>query len=90
MRKEISISFIIPAYNAEKTLEKCVDSIIACDYSDIEVLIVENGSFDRTAMISQALGKKDSRVKLFHSEKGVSKCSQYGYSKSNWKMDFIC
>lgn len=85
MRKEISISFIIPAYNAEKTLEKCVDSIIACDYSDIEVLIVENGSFDRTAMISQALGKKDSRVKLFHSEKGVSNARNMGIQKATGK-----
>lgn len=79
------ISFIIPAYNAGKTLKECIYSIINDNNSQIEVIIVENGSSDATTEIADYLCKIDSRVKLFHSEQGVSNARNKGIREATGK-----
>ena len=55
------VSIIIPAYNAEKTIKKCFDSIAAQTYSNFEVIVVDDGSKDSTFAIAQEYAKKDGR-----------------------------
>ena len=53
------VSVLIPAYNAEKTIHRCLDSILAQTYCDIEVSVVNDGSTDSTLAELQAYAKKD-------------------------------
>ena len=85
MKSDILISFIIPAYNAEETIESCIESIISYKEEALEVLIVENGSSDMTTEISQKLENRDARIKLCHSEKGVSNARNLGIEKAAGK-----
>lgn len=66
------ISFVIPVYNGEKYIERCVSSIlqICRDEYNIEVLVVNDGSTDRTGKICHEILKKDSRLKYFPKENG--------------------
>ena len=63
------ISVIIPAYNAEKYLEQCVKSVQSQKYDNIEIVIVNDGSTDRTAEIIERLKEKDSRIRTLHKRK---------------------
>lgn len=85
MNSDILITFIIPAYNAEETIESCIESIISYKDEMLEVLIVENGSSDMTTEISQKLENRDDRIKLYHSEKGVSNARNLGIQKAAGK-----
>lgn len=76
MKTDVLISFIIPAYNAADTIEKAVQSLT--DVPRTEVLIVENGSTDKTEQILQQLKKKYSNIKIFTSDKGVSNARNLG------------
>ena len=68
-----TVSFIVPVYNTEKYLIKCLDSIISQTFSDFECLIIENGSSDSSGSICDDYAEKDSRIKVVHQEgKGVS------------------
>ncbi len=58
------ISVIIPAYNAEIFIRRTLDSILAQTYTNIEILVVDDGSQDRTAEIVESFVEKDSRVTL--------------------------
>ncbi len=66
------ISIIVPIYNIKEYLERCVDSILAQTYENIEVLLVDDGSTDGTALLVDELGKKDNRIRVFHKENGGS------------------
>lgn len=59
------LSIAIPAYNAAKSLERTVQSILAQTFTDFEVLIVNNGSVDNTGEVARALAAKDSRIQVF-------------------------
>jgi len=58
------ISIIIPTYNAERTIARCVNSIQEQTYSDLEIIIVNDGSKDSTERIVHLLKKNDERIKL--------------------------
>lgn len=64
------ISVIVPVYKAEKYLHRCVDSILGQTFSDFEVLLIDDGSPDRSGEICDGYAKKDSRVRVFHKENG--------------------
>jgi len=80
------ISFIIPAYNAEKYLRRTIEIFLHQKSKDYEVIIVENGSTDRTTEIAEQLCEKYSFLKLYHSEKGVSYARNLGIqqAKGEW------
>lgn len=65
-----SVSIIIPAYNAEKILSKCLDSILAQTYQSYEVILINDGSKDRTGEIADSYAAKDSRIKVIHKVNG--------------------
>lgn len=60
------LSVIVPVYNVEKYLEECLDSILSSTYTDLEVIVVDDGSADRCPQICDLYEKKDSRVKVIH------------------------
>jgi len=67
------ISIIVPIYNVEKYLKKCLDSIVHQTYKKLQIILVNDGSPDNSASIAQEYVDKDSRFQLFHQEnKGLS------------------
>ena len=64
------ISIIVPCYNVETYLDKCVDSLLNQTYSNIEIILVDDGSSDRTPVICDNWSKKDNRIKVIHKENG--------------------
>lgn len=70
MEKQPAVSIIVPVYKVEKYLHRCVDSLLAQAFQDFEVLLVDDGSPDRSGEICDEYAKKDSRVRVFHKENG--------------------
>jgi len=64
------ISIIVPIYNVEPYLVRCVDSILAQTVQDLEVILVDDGSTDGSGAICDAYGEKDSRVRVYHKQNG--------------------
>lgn len=86
-RKAPLISVIVPVYKAEKYLRRCVDSLLAQTFQDFEVLLVDDGSPDRSGEICDEYARTDSRVRVFHKENGgVSSARNVGLDniKGDW------
>ena len=67
------VSMIVPVYNSEKTLSRCIDSILNQTYRDFELILLNDGSTDTSGEICDAYAKRDSRVRVVHKENtGVS------------------
>lgn len=64
------VSIIVPIYNAEKTLRRCIDSILSQTFSDWELLMIDDGSTDQSGTICDQYAIKDKRIKVFHKENG--------------------
>ena len=64
------ISVIVPVYNAEQFLKKCIDSILNQTYNNIELILVDDGSLDNSLSICEEYSKKDRRVKVLHKVNG--------------------
>lgn len=80
------ISIIVPAYNTENYIEKCLNSILSQTYSSIEVIVVNDGSTDRTKEIVEQYTLKDSRVILISTEnQGVSLARKEGIHSAKGK-----
>lgn len=75
----MKISIIIPVYNCENYIERCVKSVLAQTFKDFELLLIDDGSTDNTAAICDMLAKEDSRVIVHHKENGgVSEARNLG------------
>lgn len=78
------ISIIVPVYNAEKYLHKCIDSILAQSYSNFELLLIDDGSKDHSHEICIDFSKKDERIKVLNkSNGGVSSARNLGLDNAN-------
>ena len=65
-----TVSIIVPIYNVETELRKCVSSILAQTYKDIEVILVDDGSPDNSGAICDEFASKDNRIVVIHKENG--------------------
>ena len=73
------ISIIVPVYKAEPFLRKCLDSLINQTYKDIEIILIDDGSPDKSGEICNHYVKIDKRIKVIHQENGgVSVARQTG------------
>ncbi|MDD2650679.1 MAG: glycosyltransferase family 2 protein [Candidatus Cloacimonadales bacterium] len=83
------ISVIIPAYNAEKLLADSLNSVVNQTYKNFEVIIVNDGSVDKTADICDSFASKDTRIKYTYQDNaGVSMARNKGMEMSSGK--YIC
>ena len=64
------ISVIIPVYNVEKYLMRCVDSVVNQTYKNLEIILVNDGSTDSSGILCDELAKNDDRIKVIHKENG--------------------
>ena len=89
MNPEISV--IVPVFNKEKYLKKCIESILNQDIKNIELILVNDGSSDNSGLICDSYSKKDSRVKVIHKEnQGVSTARNIGIKNAKGKyISFI-
>ena len=75
------ISIIVPVYNAEKFLGNCIESILKQTYCDFELILVDDGSTDKSLNVCESYREKDSRIKVFHNNNhGVSYTRNYAVS----------
>ncbi len=80
---QYEFSIIIPAYNVEKYIEACLQSILNQSFTDYEILLINDGSSDKTLEIAEAYGKKDSRIKVFSKgNAGLSHTRNYGIERA--------
>jgi len=77
------ISIVVPVYNAEKYLKKCIDSILAQTYPEWELVLVDNGSTDESMEICRTYAAKDVRITAFHQyrNRGVSVARNLGMER---------
>ena len=68
--KAPKVSIVVPVYNTEKYLRQCVDSILAQTLSEIEIILVDDGSKEECAKLCEELAKTDLRIKVIHKING--------------------
>lgn len=79
MKTSPKISVIVPIYNAEIYLRRCVDSLLAQTFTDFELLLIDDGSPDNSGQICDEYAQKDHRVRVFHKKNGgVASARQMG------------
>lgn len=84
------VSVIVPVHNAGKYLSKCLNSIVNQSYENLQIVLVDDGSKDKSPLICDRLTEKDSRVKVIHRPLcgGVSRARNIGIENSDG--DYIC
>ena len=96
--KQPKVSILIPVYNREKYIGECIQAALAQTYSNIEVIVVDNASTDRTWDICLDFADKDGRVRVFQNEKNIGpvrnwkRCIEEAsgdYGKILWSDDLI-
>jgi glycosyltransferase involved in cell wall biosynthesis len=77
--KNPTISIVIPVYNTESYLERCIESVVSQSYKKFELLLIDDGSDDNSGYICDKYSSLDPRIKSFHTKnKGVSVARNYG------------
>lgn len=91
MNNNPKISIIVPVYNVEQYLPRCIDSILNQSFADFELLLIDDGSKDKSCAICDEYAAKDSRIRLFHKKNGgVSSARNIGLenARGEW-LSFI-
>lgn len=83
MEENILVSVIVPVYNVEKYVAKCIKSLCIQTYSNIEILLIDDGSTDSSLQILNEYKEKDSRIQVFHKKNsGLGPTRNYGLEKA--------
>ena len=73
------ISIIVPVYKAENYIHRCIKSLLSQTFTDFEILLINDGSPDKSGEICDEYAKSDKRIRVFHKENGgVSSARQCG------------
>lgn len=81
------ISLVIPVYNVERYLDKCMSSVLAQTYPNFEVLLIDDGSTDRCGVMCDGYAAADSRVRVFHKPNGgLSDARNYGVIRAHGEL----
>lgn len=87
--KNILVSIIVPVFQVEKYLEKCINSLIKQELSEIEILLINDGSTDNSGTICDKYALIDNRIKVFHIENsGAANARKVGFNKA--RGEYIC
>lgn len=90
-KKNPKVSIIVPVHNAAITLDRCVKSIIEQEYENLECILIENGSLDDSRKICLEYEKKNSKIKVYVSDKnGVSEARNLGLSAATGDIIGFC
>jgi len=82
----LPFSIIIPVYNDENNISRCLESVISQSFCNYECLIIDDGSTDSTSSLCDEYSYRDKRIKTFHKKnEGISKTRQYGIDRSQGK-----
>lgn len=85
------ISVIVPIYKAESTIERCVDSLRKQTFSDIEIILVDDGSPDRSGSLCDEFAREDPRIRVIHQKNGgVSSARNAGLDIASGKYLMFC
>ena len=88
-KNNIKVSVIVPVYNVENYITKCIKSIVNQDYINLEIILVDDGSQDKSGDICDEFAKKDDRIKVVHKKNsGVSSARNSGIDISTG--DYVC
>ena len=80
------VSIIVPIYNAEKSIARCIDSILSQEYTDFELILCDDGSTDKSGQIIDEYREKDERIRVLHKENtGVSDTRNQGIAVAKGK-----
>lgn len=81
--KDVLISVVIPVYNVEKYLHQCLDSVIGQSYKNLEILVVDDGSTDKSGSICDAYAARDERITVYHTaNQGLSAARNYALDRA--------
>ena len=84
------VSIIVPVYNTEKFLHRCIDSVLTQTYTDFELLLIDDGSKDSSGVICETYAAKDTRIRVIHKENtGVSDTRNLGLDVARGKYLFF-
>lgn len=86
-----SVSIIVPVYNAGKSIKRCIDSILSQEFTDFEVILVDDGSRDESGLICDEYAGKDKWIRVFHKENtGVSDSRNLVFDEARGKyLQFV-
>lgn len=84
----MKISVIVPVYNAEKSIYKCIDSILSQNYKDYEIILIDDGSTDKSSIICDEYTMKDLRISAIHIRRneGLSSAIKTGIKKAQGEL----
>ena len=85
--KKISVSVVVPVYNSEAFLTPCIESILRQSFDDLELILVDDGSQDRSGSICDDFAQRDSRVKVIHQTnrgRTEARANGVGEAKGEW------
>ena len=83
------VSIIVPVYNVEQYLDRCLDSLVRQTYSKIEILLVDDGSTDGSGALCDAWQRRDHRIRVFHKPNGgLSDARNHGLERASG--DWVC
>ena len=84
------LSIIVPVYNVEKYLQRCMDSILSQTFRDFEVILVDDGSTDSSPAICDRYAEQDGRVRVFHKKnEGVGFTRNFGLKHTDSSSRYI-
>lgn len=91
MKRKIKVSVIVPIYNVEKYIKKCLTSLINQTFKDIEILAISDGSNDNSVVYANEIAKKDERIKVIEKENGeYGSVLEYAISQIKSEYFLIC
>ncbi len=91
MMKDNLVSIIVPVYNSEKWIDRCVDSVLAQTYSDWQLILVDDGSSDKSPQLLDEFKEKDNRIIVFHiKNSGVANARNIGLSAASGEFITFC
>ena len=83
-------SVIIPVYNVEKYINRCLKSILSQRYNDLEIILIDNGSTDRSGSICDIYANEDANISVYHIEnQGVGSARNFGLSKARGEFIYF-